>query len=68
MKIRLSNKFYKREALDEAAEAFKEVCSCRIISEDFDLELLPKIEGDDSRLRDEFCNFVLGITKDKMLF
>jgi len=68
MRIRLSNKFYKREALEEAAEAFKEVCSCRISSDDFELELFPKIEGEEQRLKDEFCNFVLGITKDKMLF
>lgn len=67
MKVRLNNKFYKREAIEKAAGAFKEVCDCRVLNESFDVEIIQKT-GQEGQIVDEFCNFVLGITKDDMLF
>lgn len=64
MKIKLNNNFYKKEAIEQAIEAFKEVCSCQIINDSFEIEL----NSNEGTATDEFCNFVLGITKDKMLF
>ncbi|MBN2112446.1 HxsD-like protein [Candidatus Woesearchaeota archaeon] len=64
MKINLNNKFYKKEAIEKAIAAFKEVCPCRIINCSFEVE----INAEDDAVADEFCNFVLGITKDSMLF
>jgi len=67
MKISLSNKFYKKEAIEKAIGKFGGVCDCRILNDNFELELVPKI-GSSKDIGMEFCNFVLGITKDEMLF
>lgn len=68
MRVKLSNKFYKKEALNEAIESFKDVCECQILNDAFEIELTPKADFSHPDLGMEFCNFVLGITKDKMLF
>lgn len=67
MKINLSNKFYKKEAIKIAIESFKDVCDCKIIDDSFEIEL-SSANGEETKIRDEFYNFVLGITKDKLLF
>ncbi len=67
MKIKLCNKFYKKEAISESIKNFEEVCECEILNDDFEIEIIPKID-DEARLKGEFCNFVLGVTKDNMLF
>ncbi len=61
MKIKLSNKFYKKEAIKQAIEAFKDVCGCRILDDSFEIELIPKFETK-TDISSEFCNFVLGVT------
>lgn len=64
MKIKLNNKFYKKEAIIETIKKFEEIADCKIINNSFEVQ----IESDDSAVFNEFCNFVLGFTKDKMLF
>ena len=67
MRIRLSNKFYTKEAIEKSIEAFRDVCECNFVDDSFEIELIPKA-GNDSELGLEFCNFVLGVTKDSLLF
>ena len=67
MKIKLSNKFYKRNAIEEAINVFRDSCKCRIASDSFEIDIISE-QGNENELADEFCNFVLGVTKDKMLF
>lgn len=67
MKIRLSNKFYKRNAIEETIEAFRGSCECRIASDSFEIDIISE-QGNEKEIANEFCNFVLGITKDRMLF
>lgn len=67
MKIRLSNKFYKRNAIEEAINAFRDYCDCKISDNSFEVEIKSG-NANEQEIADEFCNFVLGITKDKMLF
>ncbi len=67
MKIKINNKFYKKEAIEETIEKFKDISSCKFIDDSFELELIPNI-GSELDMGKEFCNFVLGITKDNMLF
>lgn len=65
MKIKLNNKFYNKEVIEEALNDFKEVCHGKILSEDIEVELKPK--EDVEQLKEEFCNYVLGLMKNKML-
>ena len=67
MRINLNNKFYRKEAIDETIAAFKDICESKIIDDSFEIEITPKI-GTELNISPEFCNFVLGVTKDRMLF
>jgi len=62
MKIKLNNKFYDKETVKEALKAFEDVCKGNIIDDAIEVEL----EADD-KLKDEFCNYVLGLMKNKNL-
>jgi hypothetical protein len=63
--IRLSRDFYRREVIEEALIDFKEFCNGKILNNEFDIELATgqKIEV----LGPEFCNYVLGLMKNKSL-
>jgi hypothetical protein len=65
MKINLNNNFYAREAIEEAVSAFSEVCDCRILDDSFAIEIRSG-SGDELTIAGEFCNFVLGITKENL--
>lgn len=65
MKLRLNNKFYSREAIEEALKDFKEVCQGKIINDLIEVELESKKEF--RNLKEEFCNYVLGLMKNKAL-
>lgn len=67
MKIILNSNFYKKEAIEEAISAFSEICSCKILNDSFEIELTPETAPSEE-LEGEFCNFVLGIAKDNMMF
>lgn len=67
MRIKLNNKFYKKEAIEKAIKAFKGVCECKLLDDSFEIEITSN-SGDEQKIDNEFCNFVLGITKDNMLF
>ena len=65
MKISLNNKFYNKEAIEEALKDFKEVCGGRVLNANFDVELLSKEEV--ANLKEEFGNYVIGLMKNKTL-
>ncbi len=67
MRIKLNNKFYKKEAIEAAIDSFKDICDSKILDDSFEIEITPKI-GTESDISLEFCNFVLGVTKDNMMF
>ena len=67
MRINLNNKFYRKEAIEETLNAFKDICESKIINDSFEIEIIPKT-GTELDISREFCNFVLGVTKDRMLF
>lgn len=66
MRLKLSNKFYNMEAVKEALNDFKDVCDGRILSNDIEVELVSREEINEP-LEDEFCNYVLGLMKNKTL-
>jgi len=67
MKIKLNNKFYTKEAIDAAINAFRNVCICKLIDDSFELELNIS-ENLEEPIAEEFCNFVLGTVKEKLTF
>jgi hypothetical protein len=65
IRIKLSNKFYRKEAVEEALRDFNEVCKGKIISNEIEVELEP--EENIENLKEAFCNYVLGLMKNKTL-
>jgi len=64
MIIKLNPKFYSKEAVWEALKDFENVCEGKILNDGMDVELIPK--EDIKNLKEEFCNYVLGLSKNKM--
>ena len=65
MRVRLNSRFYSREAVEEALHDFKEVCKGRVLNGSMEVELVPKKGA--RLLKEEFCNYVLGLMKNKGL-
>jgi len=75
MIFRLNKKFYDIETAKEAAGDFSKICRCRIFdyqNDDIVIELTPKGKLERKKdgslpLKEEFCNYVLGLMKNKTL-
>ena len=65
MKLKLNSNFYNKEAIIEALNDFKDVCEGKILNGDMEIELQPKEEN--KNLKQEFCNYVLGLMKNKIM-
>lgn len=65
MKIKLNNKFYNKGIVEEVLNDFKEVCNGKIVNNEIEIELEPK--EDIKELKEEFCNYVLGLMKNKII-
>ncbi len=63
--IYLNNKFYAKEAIEQALEDFSDICKGEIINEDFQVRLYTDKEV--PSLEDEFLNYVLGLMKNEGL-
>ena len=65
MIIKLNNKFYSKDAVEEALKDFNDVCNGNILNDDIEVELNEK--EDIENVGEEFCNYVLGLMKNKTL-
>lgn len=65
MRIKLNKEFYDEESIGEALRDFDGVCEGRIIDDSIEVELEPKEEVE--QLKEEFCNYVLGLMKNRTL-
>lgn len=65
MKIKLNNKFYSKDAVKNALKDFEEACDGKILNNEMEVELKPK--GKVENLQEEFCNYVLGLMKNKTM-
>ena len=63
--IILNNKFYNKEIVKVALKNFKGVCKGKILNDNIDVKLETK--EDTPKLKEEFCNYVLGLMKNKTL-
>ncbi|MGM5483109.1 MAG: His-Xaa-Ser system radical SAM maturase HxsB [Nanobdellota archaeon] len=61
--LKLDNNFYTREAIEASLEDFSEVCEGHIISNEFEIELVPKLENLD-KLKEKFSNYVFALMKN----
>ena len=75
MIFRLNKKFYDSGTVKEAAGDFSKTCRCRVFGHQNDvliIELtakrkLERKKDDRLPLKEEFCNYVLGLMKNKTL-
>jgi hypothetical protein len=58
----LNERIYRRESIDQAIIDFKTVCD--IERTENGLVLTPISDHDAQHLKDEFCNYVLGLMKN----
>ena len=61
----LSNKFYDKHAVVQAIEDFREACDARILNDNIEVQIIPREGEDPGRIRDEFCNYVLGLMRSR---
>ena len=66
IRLKLSNKFYDMQAIEEALKDFGNICVGRVLNNDIEVELVPKEEINEP-LKEEFCNYVLGLMKNQTL-
>lgn len=65
MRINLNKNFYSIDAIKEALKDFKGVCKGKILNDKIKIELKPK--GNVKKIKEEFCNYVLALMKNKTL-
>jgi hypothetical protein len=58
----LNRRFYPRSVIENAIDAFSQICSAKILDDSFTIELITENEAD-SKLVNEFCNYCLGLVK-----
>ena len=57
--IQLNPKFYSQEAINETILAYKDICDAKIETDK--IILTPKIEIEEEKLKNEFCNYCLSL-------
>ena len=68
-KIVLKKSFYNLDTVKEALDDFKGVCEGKIIAKKNNIEVFleAKNKNLEKSLNNEFCNYVLGLMKNKAL-
>lgn len=68
IKISLNKQFYGIKAVKESLRDFNQVCTGKITNKKFiEIILKPKDKSLKNILGHEFCNYVLGLMKNKTL-
>jgi len=65
MIFKLNRKFYSIEAVKETLKDFRRVCKGKVLNDKIEIELY--LREDTQQLKEEFCNYVLGMMKNKSL-
>ena len=68
-KIVFKKSFYNLNSIKEALQDFKDVCEGRLIKKKNNIEVILKAKNKEfeNNLDKEFCNYVLGLMKNKAL-
>jgi hypothetical protein len=65
MKIKLNKDFYDETVIEEALKDFKGVCNGKKLNDNIEIEL--EVKENNENLKQEFCNYVLGLMKNKIM-
>jgi hypothetical protein len=65
IRLNLNAKFYDVDSVKEALNDFGEICEGKILNKNIDVELI--IKESVPNLKEEFCNYVLGLMKNKII-
>jgi hypothetical protein len=65
IRLKLNRKFYDKGVVEEALKDFKDICYGNILNNNLEIELKTKVKIAD--IKGEFCNYVLGLMKNKNL-
>ena len=65
IRVKLNRKFYDKSVIREALKDFTRVCYGKILNNNIEIELKPKVKI--ANIKGEFCNYVLGLMKNKNL-
>jgi len=65
VRVKLNKWFYNKKVIKEALKDFTDVSPGKIINGVIEIELQPKEKN--YKLKEEFCNYVLGLMKNKNL-
>ena len=64
LKIKLNKDFYDPDAIQEALDKFADICSGTILNKDIEVVLYN--EHGVPMIKEEFCNYVIGLMKNKL--
>ena len=65
IRLKLNNKFYNKKVIEETIDDFRETCKGKILNDNLEIELESKEKIEN--LQEEFCNYVVGLMKNKIL-
>lgn len=61
--IVLNKNIYDKKMIEQALKDYSEACEGKIVDDKVTVELIPK-EKFDEPVKEEFCNYVLGLMKN----
>jgi hypothetical protein len=67
MIIKFNSKFYDLDSIKESINDFKEICSGEAVNKNMEIIVTLNPRQDTPNLKNEFCNYVLGLMKNKCL-
>lgn len=62
--IRLNSKFYSKDAVEQAIQAFEGLCNAKVLNDQMDIEL-SCTEDSEHDIEAEFMNYVLAVMKNE---
>ena len=65
--VRLNKKFYDTGAVKETLNSFRGVCSGKVLESNDRIEVFLQPKKNVPMLKEEFCNYALGLMKNKSL-
>lgn len=68
-KIVFNKSFYNTPAIEDALDAFRDICTGELQDKEAQITVIltPKSNNNPDELKNEFCNYVLALMKNKSL-
>ena len=65
--IKLNKNFYNVSVIKETLNVFREICSGKVLESNNQIEVFLQPKQQEDLLKEEFCNYALGLMKNKSL-